>query len=55
MSQQVMQNIGTNFYARLSIKEIGNFDLTDNGPIDLAESALKILRKKISVKKPDLF
>ncbi|MDH5568454.1 MAG: hypothetical protein OEX98_01510 [Nitrosopumilus sp.] len=55
MSQQVMQNIGPNFYTQLSIKEIGNFDLTDNGPIDLAESALKILRKKISVKKPDLF
>lgn len=52
---QTTQRIDPESYGRLSIKGIGDFDLSDNDTIELAESALKILRKKISVKKPDFF
>jgi hypothetical protein len=51
VSQQLVRNeIEPNSLGRLIVKGIGDFDLTDADTIDLAESALKILRKKLAPK-----
>lgn len=51
VSQQLVRTeIDPNSLGRLTVKGIGDFDLTDNDTIDLAESALKILRKKLTPK-----
>jgi hypothetical protein len=47
MSQQLVVPADPNSFGILSVKGIGNIDLTDEDSIDLAESALKILRKKL--------
>ena len=50
MSQQLASSIDPNSFGRLSVKGIGDIDLTDADTITLAESALKILRKKLPQK-----
>lgn len=51
VSQQLVRTqIDPNSLGRLTVKGIGDFDLTDADTIDLAESALKILRKKLTTK-----
>ena len=53
MSQVLMPPTDPNSFGVLSVKGIGNIDLTDEDSIELAESALKILRKKLpSLTKP---
>lgn len=47
VSQQLVSPTDPNAFGILSVKGIGNIDLTDADSIDLAESALKILRKKL--------
>lgn len=51
LSQQLVRpEIDSNSLGRLTIKGIGDFDLTDADTITLAESALAILRKKLPSK-----
>lgn len=47
MSEQLLLPTDPNALGVLSVKGIGNIDLTDEDSITLAESALKILRKKL--------
>ncbi|MGI0026790.1 MAG: hypothetical protein ACREAD_02990 [Nitrosopumilaceae archaeon] len=51
VSQQLVTPTDPDSFGILSVKGIGNIDLTDDDSITLAESALKILRKKLPTMK----
>jgi hypothetical protein len=54
MAQQLSPSVDPNSFGRLTIKGIGDIDLTDDDTITLAESALGILRKKLPLKPKEI-